>query len=230
MPAPTTTLQEILDRARTIYLNDANGRVWLNEKLIPFFKTAYDELQTEYNNNDLQTIDAIADPLTITTSTIVYSPLPADFVWPVKLEERAAGSNDIYTPMSQLRWNVNIAPGSMLVWWSFYGDAITFPEHTTDREVLLYYKQLYPDLPEGSGDPIVDNTTSIYGHALSATAARIAGLIHRYVNQNQAMAEQCDATWEKEKFSVINMYTKKKQAIPARPRPFRAIGLWPWRT
>lgn len=228
MPGPTCPLQEIFDRARGTYLNDADARVWLNAKLLPYFKTAYDEYQTILNNNDLETIDAIADPLVIPAGIIIYNPLPPDFVWPVKLEERDAGSTALYDMMTPLRWNINIQPTTRFNYWSFYGDAITFPEATTDREVLLYYKQLYPVLPDTSGDPVIDKITTIYGHSLSALAARTAGLIQRFALQNFSLADQCDGTWEKESFNVVNMYTKKRQAIPARPKPFRANrnGWW----
>lgn len=227
----TSTVQEILDRARGIYLNDPNARTYPNDKLIPQLKAAYDDLQTEYQENGLSTIDEIAAPVTITAGITTYGTLPTDFVWPVKLEERIAGSTDLYTPMRQLRWEANITPDTQLNYWAYREDTILFPEATTNREVRLYYQKLYPDFPVGTGDPVIDATTNVLGHAIAALAARIAWYVHIFINQNSTLADLCMREWENEKFMVINLYVKAGQSIPARPRPFRTFyrlgNFWP---
>lgn len=232
MSAPTNTVQEILDRSRSVYLNDPDAKVWSNTKLLPFLKSAYDDYQTELANNDLSTIDEVAPPLIITAGTTVYSPLPTDFVWPVKLEERLSGSDDLYTLMRQLRWtnNVRRTPDTRLDFYNYIGDAINFPEASVDVEVLLYYKKLYPLFPDQSGEPIVDKTTNVRGHAMAAISAKVAELIHRFVNQNTTLADLCEAQSKGEAFKVVNLYIKAAQAIPARPRPYRSYfrlgGYW----
>lgn len=223
MSAPTTTVNDIFDRARGVYLNDADGRVWPNAKLVPFLKASYDMYQTELANNALSTLDTIASPVTILAGATTYGTLPTDFVWPIKLEERTPGSVELYSPMYQFRWENNIRQGDILLYWSFRGDAILFPGALTDREVLLYYQKLYPDFPAGTGDPVIDKTTSVYGHALAALSAGIAAFIHKFVTQNNTMADSCNGIAKDETFKVINLYVKAAQSIPSRPRPFRTF-------
>jgi len=231
MPAITSTVQEIFDRARGAYLNDPDARVFTNAKLVPVLKSSYDDLQTDLVANDLSTVDAIAAPAIIAAGSTSYGTLPSDFIWPVKLEERASGSTDLYNPMTQLRWTNNITIDTSLNYWNFIGDSIDFPAASTNREVLLYYKKVYPDFPTGTGDPVIDATTNVLGHSISAMAARIAEYVHRFQLQNITLADQCRADYESNKFAIINEYVKRAQAIPARPRPFRTFwrlgAFWP---
>jgi len=231
MPALTSTVQEIFDRCRSVYLNDPDGRVFTNSKLVPILKAAYDDLQTEYIANDLSTLDKVASPVTILAPATSYGTLPSDFIWPIKLEERASGSSNLYSPMSQLKFVNNITPDTALNYWQFMGDVINFPAATTNREVLLYYKKIYPDFPDGTGDPVIDKSTSVLGHSISAMSARIGELVQRFQLQNTTLADLCNKEWEGNVFSVVNEYVKRAQAIPARPRPFRTFwrlgGYWP---
>jgi len=222
MSAPTSTVQEIFDQARSVYLNDTDAKVWSNNKLLPMLKAAYDSFQTVLANNDLSTIDAIDIPAHIVlAAATTYGTLPIDFVWPVKLEERAQGSTDLYTAMVQTRWENNLKPTTTLNYWSFRGDDLLFPGATTNREVLLYYKKLYPAFPTGSGDPVIDVSTVIRGHSLAALSAKVAMLVHTFINQNTTLADLCEKTYQDETFKVVNIYIKKGQSLPARPRPYR---------
>jgi len=222
MSAPDTTVQIILDQSRSVYLNDPDARVWSNSKLLPMLKAAYDSFQTVLANNDLSTIDAIDVPShIIAAGTTTYGVLPTDFVWPVKLEERSPGSGSLYTPMTQMRWSSNIEAGISLNYWSFRGDEILFPDAITNREVRLYYKKLYPDLPVGSGDPIIDVSTTIRGHSLAALSAKVAMLVHTFISQNTTLGDLCEKTYQDETFKVVNIYIKKGQSLPSRPKPYR---------
>jgi len=231
MSAPITTVQDIFDRARAVYLNDFAGRVWPNDKLAPFLKSAYDNYQTILVNNDLSTLDAIASPVTILAGATDYGTLPTDFVFPTMLQERASGSTDLYVNMQQRRWTNNTKADDSLNYWAFIGDAITFPAALTDRQVLLYYKKLYPAFPDGTGNPIIDATTVVRGHAMAALSAEIAAVIHFFVSQNTTLAQMAHQVYEDETFKVVNMYVKSAQAIPSRPRPFRPfwkLGGYGW--
>src|SRR5215468_2490293 len=194
MAYPTATVQEIFDEARSIYLNDADAKVYKNDKLLPFYKTAYDRYQVKLLQNALSTLDAVDTPKVITAGSTTYGTLPSDFAFPLKMEERLNGSpsTTLYTPMIQSRWVQNVAVNTELNLWAFRADGIEFPGASTDRQVRLYYKRLYPQVPAQSGDPIIDVSTIAYGHAKTALAAKIAGLLQRHINQNITLADSAD--------------------------------------
>ena len=93
-----TVAHDILDTARSVYMNDPNGNQYTDTVLLPLLKVAYAFLESELQSNGVQTTneEIIA---TILANLDEYYPLPPDLVIPRAILERQAGSSDEFSPV-----------------------------------------------------------------------------------------------------------------------------------
>lgn len=210
------TVNEILTRARTVYLNDPNGSQFDDTILLNYMKTAYDLLQSKMEVNDLSVKYSVFQK-TVKAGDTDIGQLPPDFVWPLNLEERLAGSSDGFSPMIQRSAEpTGAAKVDTLLYWSFRLNGIKFIGALTDREVLLTYLSLFPEI--GS---ISDN---VFVSALPYLSAKISELAHRFISQNVELANYCKEIAEGEMSNLIRNYVKRSQAVPSSPVPYINTG------
>lgn len=208
------TVADVLLSARSVYLNDPSAVRLPDTKLIPALKVAQGMLETALEENSVQCKNSTFDKV-ITAGVLELSPLPADFVWPVKMEERASGSSDLFVPMSMRRWTPQEFKGDFLKYWVWNLDKIQFLGANTDREVRLYYQATFPALNVA--------TDGVYGYASEYYAAKVAWFAHMFLEQSPTLAEECNTVAEGHLDQIIRIMVKKTQAMPVRRRPFRSL-------
>lgn len=209
------TVADVLLSARGVYLNDPAAVRLSDAKLIPALKVAQGMLETALEENSVQCKNKEFGPIKVTAGDKVLSPLPADFVWPVKLEERISGSSDLYVPMIQLRWTPQETQGNVLKYWIWNNDKIQLLGSTTDRDVMLYYQALFP--------AINVTTDGVYNYASEYYAAKIAWFTHTFIEQSPTLADECNTIAEGHLDQIIRIMVKKGQSMPVRRRPFRSL-------
>jgi hypothetical protein len=207
----TVNVQDIIDDVRNVYLNDQAGR-FTNAILMPYIKMALGYMETNLEENGVACKNEIDSAIPVKANATELTPLPADFIMPIALKERAAGSSDLYTDMHQRPWEPEITPGDKLVYWTWRHDRIMLAPATTDREVKLYYQRTFP---------IANVTTDVvYGYARQFLSAKTAALVHMLVSQNETLASVCDNQANLNMEQIINIQIKKLQAMPYRRRPY----------
>ena len=207
----TVNVQDIINDARNVYLNDQAGR-FTNAILIPYVVMAVGYLETSLEENGVACKREVESPIVVLANATELAPLPADFVMPIQLKERAKGSTDLYSDMHQRPWEPEIAPGDRLVYWVWRHDKIMLAPATTDREVKLYYQRAFPIVNVAS-----DN---VYNYGRQYLGAKTSALVHALVNQNMELAGICDTQAENNLLQIINIQIKKSQAMPVRRRPY----------
>jgi len=205
-------VSDILNDARQVYLNDTAGARFTNDKLLPHLRVANGMLETDLEENDVQCKNQISTPLVITAGAVKYQFLPPDFVWPIKMEERLSGSNDLYSPMVQRVWEPQTTVTDKLIYWVWRGDEIYFKGANTDRDVLLYYQRAFY--------PINAVEDAVWGYGREYLAAMTAALAHEFISQNETLAGRCKEIADGHRDSIVNIMTKKRQSMPVRRKPY----------
>ena len=211
MPFPII-VSDVIEEAQKVYLNDPSGTRFSSTVLLPFVRTAHRMLETELIENNVQTLNEVAETLTLAAGETEYYPLPEDFLFPIKVEERLSGSTDQFTPMMERPWTPNQEQSDKLKYWIYRREKILFLGATTDREVRLFY--------QCSFTPVEAVEDSVYKNAYDYLITGTAALAHKFISQNDSLAADCNTLAERELASLINTMTKKKQAMPVRKRPY----------
>ncbi len=208
---PVVNAQDIISDARNVYLNDQTGR-FTNAILLPYVKMAVGYMETNLEENNVACKSTTLAAINVPVGALELIPLPADFVWPISLKERNAGSTDLYADMIERAWEPQIAQGDRLVYWAWREDRIKFVGALTNREVLLNYVKSFP---------IVNVATDVvYNYARQYLAAKVAALVHEFISQNETLAERCNTQAETNIEQIINIQVKKQQATPVRRKPY----------
>lgn len=207
----TVIVQDIVDDVRNVYLNDQAGR-FTTAILLPYVRMAVGYMETNLEENGVACKNEVASAIPVPALATELTPLPADFIMPIALKERAAGSTDLYSDMHQRPWEPEISPGDRLVYWSWRHDRIMLAPATTPREVKLYYQRTFP---------IVNVATDVvYNYARQFLAAKTAALVHMLVSQNGELASVCNTQADTNMDQIVNIQIKKLQAMPTRRRPY----------
>ena len=205
-------VSDILDSCRRVYLNDAAARTYTDEKLLPHLKTASGFLETELEENGCSCKNEISAPFTINIGDTELRPLPGDFVWPVKMEERLAATADLFTPMIMRAWEPQASKTERLQFWTYRKDRIFFLGATTAREVQLYYQAAF--------NPINVVSDAVYARAEQYLTAKTAALALMFGGQATDLAGICDKVAEKNIDQILNISIKKQQAVVYRRKPY----------
>jgi hypothetical protein len=204
------TVDDVMEEARGVYLNDPSGNKYTEDVLFPHVKNAYSFLQSELRSNGLQVTEKYAVE-SITAGTTSFT-LPSDIVIPVKMEERLDGSSDEYDPMHFVYRIKRVTPGNNIKEWSWRENAIQLREATGDREVRLTYKNSFP--------VIIDGVDDVYGKAEQYLAAKASALALMFIDQATDLANIANEIAERELREVVGTAVKLKQAAPVRRKPY----------
>ena len=208
-----TTVLDIMDSARSVYLNDPSGAIFTQAKLLPIIKEVYGYLQTALEKNGVQCKNEQFQ-LRVPANTTTLPIIPADFLWPVLLEERLYGSSDLFTSMTQRRWPPSVLPTDKLIYWTWNGEIFQLVGATTDREVKLSYWKKFPAL--------VDASTLVLGKSEQFMAAKVAAVAHKFISQNESLAEAANSVADESLEEIINIFIKKQPPVRRKPYiPFR---------
>ena len=210
------SVQDVLDRARSVYLNDASGALFTNATMLPHAKAAYDQFETGFARNNLAFLNGMAY-IPVKTPDKVLN-LPGNFAYPIELKERNLGASlaTDFSLMSQRNWDPTRDPTDRLINWIWREGAVHFVGATTDREVLISYQEMFPTLKDG--------TSIVRGDALAYLAAKTAAYVHLFVNQNETLAKVADDIAEGNLEDLIRINVKRSQALGVRRRPYRPFA------
>jgi hypothetical protein len=230
MPAVTTglTASECMERAAS-FLNDTGQQVYTNTTLLPYLKTAWDELQVEFELNNLQITNmssAIA-PIQVDVGTIQISPpggavpnYPGDLIEIQQLADRSYGTEDQFFPMKQFEFLSQIddlAPQAFFNAWVFEDNIIKLNPMgcSSVREIRIQYiKEI----------TVIEDEDTVLGviNGINFLAFRTAALVAELIKRDKESADALNGNAGIALQSVVGINVKGKQSISTRKRPFRA--------
>lgn len=215
-------ISEAYTQARAL-LNDTGAVVFTDAILLPFVKKAYSELQRELRVNGVQVNQEISGAIAVNAGVVTLA-TPADFLYPVRLEERAAGQT-LETDWRNMRELPEETDGvqatTTLGIWAFRENNVVFRPGgaTQNREVRMHYTK--------SLIVIVDGTTTIsIIDALDFLASRMAAIAAASVAYNVDIAQALQVDAEKMKDDILSEAVLKQQSMGVRRKPFRR-RVWP---
>lgn len=206
-------------------LNDVARTIYTYTAQIPHLNTALQELQEEFELNDI--------PVTAATSAVINCPegttviefnvapdpeLPADLIEPQKLWERAEGI-DPWVPMTKvdaLPLYMEGAETNQFIFWCWESQKIKLLATNADNDIKMEYtRNLFT--------PVVDET-SLIGviNAQTFLQYRTAALCAEFIGENKTRADDLNAFAALAIGRATGIGTKGRQAVVTRRRPFRA--------
>lgn len=231
MGTTSLTAATVMDKSASL-MNDTAKTVYTYDAQLPYLQMALDELQEEFELNNIPITNSSTPPaiITIPIGTTEISPVdgigagpaptyPADLVEIQQMWERLSGSSEPFIPVHQtdsIPHFLDDLPTSELQYWAWEGQKIKFISATTIRQVKLdYVAKLFPNniLP-----------TSIIGiiNARSFLQFRTAALCSQFIGENPTRATELNEFAVMARDRVIGIGVKGKQSYPVRRRPFMA--------
>jgi len=230
MSTTSLTGAQVMDKAASL-MNDTAKTVYTYANQAPYLNMAFDELQEEFELNNIPiTNETISPAITVNIGIKVIGPVdgigatgapnyPQDLVELQGLYERLAGSVEPFVPMTQrefLPHALDDLPTASLQYWVFEDQQIRFIGATTQREVKLdYVKALFPA-------DIDQNTVIGIMNARSFLYYKTAALCSFFIGENATRAEELDVLATKALDRSLGISVKGKQSIVTRRRPFMA--------
>lgn len=235
MPATSLTAGEVMNMAASL-MNDTARSVYSYTVQLPYLQMAWDELQQEYQLNNLpvtnQTSDLIYVPIgtnQIVPSTMGPCNYPDDLIEIQQIWERLQDSEDPFIPLQQVEFiphYLDPVTTDALLFWSWQNQIIkfNFAGATTNREVKLdYVGNIFKTLVNENSVLDVINAKNFLGF-------RTAGLCALYIAENPSRAEALSVDAGLAMGQALGIGVKGKQSITTRKRPFRSTyrsrGIW----
>jgi len=214
-------INEVYGGVRAL-MNDQDNTTYTNAVQFEYMKIAYEELRQELENNNIPVTNKTSAAYTITTAMLDIGgdtgpALPLDFIEPLDVMERTAGTTDQFAGMARLQFlPQGLVKTGFLRLWAYQGQRILFIGATGSVEVKLNYV----------GDPLValidENTQVRVINTVNFLKYRTAGLCADFVAENPARATACNGFAGMAMDTLLNITIKSAQAIPTRRRPFRS--------
>lgn len=207
------TASQVLSTAKSL-LNDPNGNIYPDDKVIPLVQKAYGELQIKMMLNGLPVLKEQSAVVQVNIGTVVLgdgSGLPSDFIYPIELSEKARNSSLQYEKMEELEWEPDQLATTKLLYWNWREEELKFLGATTDRDVRIRYMKGLTRVTATS-TPISINNAETF---LSARTAELAAF-HLGSNPTRAAALAPDAKEALD--NLIALLTRRQQGLPVRRR------------
>lgn len=214
-------ISEIYGGVRAL-MNDQGNSQYTNTIQFEYLKIAYEELRQELENNSVPVTNKTSSTYTILTSQLDIGgstgpALPVDFIEPLDVIERTAGTTDQFMLMGRLQFlPQGMVKTGFLRCWSYQNQSILFIGATGSVEVKLNYV----------GDPLIslvdENTQVRVINTANFLKYRTAGLCADFVGENPARAAACNGFAQMALDTLLNITIKSSQAIVTRRRPFRS--------
>lgn len=211
----------IYDWSRAI-LNDQVGATYTDGVLLPYTQMAVEDLRLELQGSNIPLVNKTSEALTITAGvTDLGGPegpaLPVDFIEPMNLWERTAGTEDNFVQMSRSQFLPKIDQiTSYLGVWSWQDQIIRFLGANNNIEVKIdYIADTIANLNSKSSQVKVINSRLFLAFKTAALAAKFIG-----ENESRANAANSDAQYYLDMMMGISI--KSQQRVFTRRRPFMA--------
>lgn len=203
---------EVMDEAASVYLNDSTKSRWTYAILLPYLRSAVGELQSELESNDLPPLHEIAAIIPVALIDTELT-LPADFVFPIYLEEKGAGETR-FRKMDELDWEQDAEKASELKYYVFREGKIQFLGATSIRSVRLRYLRSLSAVTS-------QNSVIEVPNAKQFLSARTASLASNFGGSATSRASMADGRANYFLRLVISSLTKRLQDRPVRRRGYR---------
>jgi len=129
---------EVMDEAASL-MNDTGKLTWGYTQLMPYLQRAYRTLELNMFLNGVRSLKEVSAiiPVDPMSAEIV---LPQDFVQPISVAERSAGTNDGFVTVLETDWD--LAPQSDgICFWNWREDTLKISAPKQAREVFLRYRK-----------------------------------------------------------------------------------------
>jgi len=216
MPPPAVLASDIMDTAAA-YLNDTALTMFTYTAQLPYVKIANEKLEKELIVFDSSIQHKRSTAISVPANTKTLQ-LPADFLIPIRLFERAPGQNDSnWVPMDEGDWEPTSIPYSTnLNKWAFRDNNIQFVGCAIAREVLLDYERMLA--------VVIGNVSPTDSYLFKDwLGAKTAELCARYIGMNAAQANEIrDNELFTANDALTRMLTHNRQAFTFRRRKYTA--------
>lgn len=208
------TAGEILDDAR-IWLNDQASLQWTNAILLPVLKVAVKELTIHLAEVNFPYLREISVDTAVAQAVNDIAG-PTDLIYPIKLEEKPAGSSDDnYREIEQLYWEGSeLEPIEYIDRWAWRKQRFYFNPHTSDREVRIFYLAMLTNIVDANTQVLVNLSEVVLSKRVAALAARNLG-------SNPTRADALDAEVAYFMAKLINIQIKTQQSMPVRRQGYK---------
>lgn len=204
---------------------DSDREVYHDATLLPYLQFAFEDYLQDLELNEVPVLNELSTPITIPQGQIVISEgfgLPTDFIDPIQLKERAAGTTNTFVDMKETDFEPQIDQTNYLRYWAYREGEIKLIGANRSIDVLLYYIK---DLTiSGLSTPITIR------RAKTILASRLASLAALNVGQNADLATANDNLYRSALQKYLGIQVKRRQGLPARRAGFRSrrgIRRWP---
>jgi hypothetical protein len=210
---PVATAAQVLDSARA-HLDDFQGTLWTDPRLLPMLQEAHRELQAKLLLNGLQIMNEVTPVLTVpalTTNFSLVTGYPTDLVEPIWMKERQVGQlNEDFADMQEVDFIPNVRQSTELVWWCWQEEKIIFLGATNNVEVQLRYRRYLTT-------PLTVNDTIGVLLGENHLSYRTASLASNSVGRPR---KDLEGAAQSNLDIVIRAAVKELQNLPAKRRPY----------
>jgi hypothetical protein len=204
---------EIMDEAAAL-MNDAGKLTWGYPQLLPYLRRAYGTMELHLFLNGVRSLKEVSAEIPVLAHATFIENLPTDFVQAISMEERAAGSNDGFFPVTESDWEQDLKADSIM-YWNWREDSLKINSPNVDRTVRLRYRKgLTPIISENTNITILISKgylsakTAANASAFGASNAERAAILNAEANECLMM--------------LINSEIRNQQGTKFRRRPYGA--------
>lgn len=201
---------EIMDEAAAL-MNDSQKFTWGYTELLPYLQRAHATMELHFFLNGVRELKEISTFIAIPAGSKTIPP-PTDFVQPISIEERAFGSTDSYTRITEAEWGEDLDSDNVQFWVFREGELNINPPRG-DREVRLRYRRSLITITSENSNisvmlskPYLSAKTAANASAFGASNAERAAILNAEANDCLTM--------------LINSEIRNQQGIKFRRRPY----------
>lgn len=209
----------IYDWSRSL-LNDQVGATFTDGVLLPFTQMAVENLRIELQGSNIPLVNKTSPAITITAGKIDVGgdtgpALPNDFIEPMNIWERTAGTTDNYMQMGRRQFLPKIEQiTSYLGVWSWQDQIIKFLGANNNIEIKIdYVADTVADINAKASQVKVINSRLFLAFKTAALAAK-------FIGENPTRAEACNADAGYYLDLMMGISVKSQQRVYTRRRPF----------
>lgn len=198
-------------------LNDASKTIYTDDVMLPFLKSAWNQLQLKLQENNVPVMKEFTAVIDVAATSTTVS-LPSDFVQPVFLEERVDGSTDLsdFEEVTEVEDIPDFDPVENIIYWSWREETVYINPPSTAREVRLKYWKSLTAITGGSTSLAVLNSTEFLSYKTAALCAR-------YIGENSERANMLDTEAMVHLNTMLNLEVKRQQQSPVRPKSYGSV-------
>lgn len=204
---------DIMDKSR-VHLNDVPVDLYTNTVLLPFLKTANDDLSDNLVDNGISIQKEASADITLVLGGSALT-LPADFLLPIELFEKNVGEDDNqFRILDQKSFLPDAVDSSECGVWAWLNQQVLINPATQIKVIRLRYYRILAAITAASTPIEVANSLN---YLAFHTAAMAAASIGKNSIEAQDLADKAEERLSK----ILNPQIKENQGFPVRRKAFR---------